>query len=494
MKRTLEHDTANHTSATSTPKECNPVATFEGQQVRERPMPRLDGPTALQEHPTVSQGPAFEEGRNGEDDGLACKQADSTARQDSTREGLVGSREEACYVAGEGAAVGSLGAHVPPTSLAEMTSALQGNTAASQDQKGCQGHPHVHPEDPAPPQEDPAARPEDQTTRPDDPMPCQETAPMEEPKGEGELQKDSQEHLSVGQKQCKICNAPGKYRCPRCDLVSCSLNCCKLHKIENNCSGKRDKARFVPLNEFTDSVLHSDYHLLTELAQQVTKQKKKRYTNKTKPHPHSYRWQLLQNNAEKQKTILELLPPHASRRRQNKSIFDCKVQKIMWSVDWKFGEFTVFKDTQDESILVKDLLKSVLSEENTKQQIDNYFQNEPNYENWKVLMRVEHLPANSPEYFNLDINCTLKECLSNKVIIEYPILHVVTPNHTESYPITTHTQSLITQDSENGLLTELTSLPHTDQEQDTSDPAVLCDILQDALVKDSIITNIPLNT
>lgn len=37
-------------------------------------------------------------------------------------------------------------------------------------------------------------------------------------------------------------------------------------------------------------------------------------------------------------------------------------------------------------------------------------------------------------YYQLDTSKTLKECLANKTIVEFPTLHVVLPDKTASYP------------------------------------------------------------
>ncbi len=62
---------------------------------------------------------------------------------------------------------------------------------------------------------------------------------------------------------CDVCQEHiRKYKCPRCSLFSCSLACCKKHKVEHNCNGKRDPTSFVPLHSFKESNLRSDFHFL----------------------------------------------------------------------------------------------------------------------------------------------------------------------------------------------------------------------------------------
>jgi hypothetical protein len=73
---------------------------------------------------------------------------------------------------------------------------------------------------------------------------------------------------------CAIChNKVALYRCPRCHTCTCSLACCREHKLKgitssNNeiiCNGKRDRTKFCSLKGFTDSQLASDYHFLEDV-------------------------------------------------------------------------------------------------------------------------------------------------------------------------------------------------------------------------------------
>src|SRR4051812_16488298 len=41
---------------------------------------------------------------------------------------------------------------------------------------------------------------------------------------------------------CQICNKETfKYKCPKCLVKTCSVQCVKNHKIKNNCDGKKGK-------------------------------------------------------------------------------------------------------------------------------------------------------------------------------------------------------------------------------------------------------------
>lgn len=59
-------------------------------------------------------------------------------------------------------------------------------------------------------------------------------------------------------RRCLICNkSSAKYRCPRCAARTCSVDCVKEHKTQQNCSGVRDKTAFVGIKQFNDGTLLS---------------------------------------------------------------------------------------------------------------------------------------------------------------------------------------------------------------------------------------------
>ena len=72
----------------------------------------------------------------------------------------------------------------------------------------------------------------------------------------------------IGAIDCEICNATkAKYRCPRCEVQTCSIECIRAHKKDTGCSGKRDVTKYVSIQKFTDKTLHSDFHFLEGVRQ-----------------------------------------------------------------------------------------------------------------------------------------------------------------------------------------------------------------------------------
>ena len=67
---------------------------------------------------------------------------------------------------------------------------------------------------------------------------------------------------------CEICCLSRRqYKCPRCSVFSCSLECCKRHKVERACDGRRDRTSYVSMQTFSNSTLRNDYHFLEDVLQ-----------------------------------------------------------------------------------------------------------------------------------------------------------------------------------------------------------------------------------
>ena len=67
---------------------------------------------------------------------------------------------------------------------------------------------------------------------------------------------------------CDVCcEARRQYKCPRCGVGTCCLECCKRHKAEQNCSGRRDRTGYVSMQTFSNAHLRNDYHFLEDVLQ-----------------------------------------------------------------------------------------------------------------------------------------------------------------------------------------------------------------------------------
>lgn len=65
---------------------------------------------------------------------------------------------------------------------------------------------------------------------------------------------------------CSACQkVQAKYKCPKCDLGTCSLACVNAHKVSTGCTGVRSRTSYIPLSSMTSATLSRDLHFLTEM-------------------------------------------------------------------------------------------------------------------------------------------------------------------------------------------------------------------------------------
>jgi hypothetical protein len=59
---------------------------------------------------------------------------------------------------------------------------------------------------------------------------------------------------------CVVCGAKkGIYKCPRCDRRSCSLDCVKRHKADNDCDGLQTRSTFTSLPDIGEKTMLNGY-------------------------------------------------------------------------------------------------------------------------------------------------------------------------------------------------------------------------------------------
>jgi len=76
---------------------------------------------------------------------------------------------------------------------------------------------------------------------------------------------------------CCICGLnEKKYKCPGCERSTCSLQCCKAHKVKFECEGKRDLTKFQKLSEYDQSTFLSDYFFLEDVNRIIDANKRDR--------------------------------------------------------------------------------------------------------------------------------------------------------------------------------------------------------------------------
>lgn len=256
--------------------------------------------------------------------------------------------------------------------------------------------------------------------------------PNKEMMDDTKMKDEPQMNSPVGSKRklamsrCETCGTEeAKYRCPRCMRYSCSLPCVKKHKAELTCNGVRDKTAYVSVQQFTEMNLLSDYRFLEDVARTADHISRDTLLKRPLSNKHMY---FMKNRARKQGINLKLLPNGFTKRKENSTFFDKKKQQFCWHVKLQFPQSQavyIEKRVPDDKT-INEILRPYIDPEKSdpviRQRLKAYIRSQTGVQ---VLMKVEYTQQNLVRYYELDLHKSLLDNLKNKVIIEYPTLHVV---------------------------------------------------------------------
>lgn len=205
-------------------------------------------------------------------------------------------------------------------------------------------------------------------------------------------------------------------------MHTCSLTCSKSHKKEFECDGVRDKTKYIPLKKMTPLDFMNDYYFLEEATRFTSKIKSnEKVTGVKRIQP---KFSILKKAAFKRNVKLFFLNDGLAKRKQNYSKYDRIKDEITWQVHFVFPN-TDFKTNKkfSENIKIQDMVKTLLDTYENEKQLDFY--RAQGSSKIRALLKTEGLKNNSNRFYDLDLNQTLKVCLSKKVVIEYPTLYIV---------------------------------------------------------------------
>ncbi|KAL7944482.1 hypothetical protein V8C42DRAFT_326897 [Trichoderma barbatum] len=191
---------------------------------------------------------------------------------------------------------------------------------------------------------------------------------------------------------CHICTP--KYKCPRCNIATCSLKCITTHKAWSQCSGERDQTAYVTRSKLaTAAGIDHDYNFLhgiemaSERAERVLVEDKG-IIQKDELRPltmEEVRWKvgrdgrrrkvlvtrvlkqskerlvdkLLANKLKKLNTVVVSAPQGMTRQKENHTTINRKSGRINWQVEW----FTFEKSLTDTNEMNKSRVLSKLSDD-----------------------------------------------------------------------------------------------------------------------------------
>lgn len=240
---------------------------------------------------------------------------------------------------------------------------------------------------------------------------------------------------------CAVCNLrKRKYCCPRCGILTCTLECCLRHKKEAKCSGKRDAAKFVASSAMTLGDLRRDASFLegVERLSETTKRcRREAWAGVSKIDGRGgvhHRTARLQSAAERRRIQVLVMPNGMSRHRNNTSSYDAKSNTIFWRVEWLFEhEAALVDDRANERTPLKELVRRVISRQAPSARRSNY--EACLDDSFHVLLKKLPGRANQPVFDMLDKDVGLDLALTGKCVIEHPTVHVVRSTELSKYHI-----------------------------------------------------------
>ncbi|KAF4355755.1 hypothetical protein F8388_019154 [Cannabis sativa] len=267
---------------------------------------------------------------------------------------------------------------------------------------------------------------------------------------EREVRKDS--------KLCEECKLnDSKYKCPGCSIRSCSLPCVKAHKQRTGCTGKRDRTQFVPISQFDDNQLISDYNLLEEVKRasdsaQRMRKKLCKYNNYRLP----FFLRSVRSAAASRRTKILFLPGGMVKREKNQTTYDKRKKCIYWTIEWQFHstDVVLLDHGIDENMNISSIIGNHLKPGPWNHQLKRFCDEDP--KNLKFFIRKYQKGPISP-FYELDFKVPLRQQLTNKVILEYPVIYVFLPSHNIDFEVVKdhypplHKPDLKTYDGDNHL-------------------------------------------
>ncbi|KAF1336706.1 hypothetical protein FI667_g483, partial [Globisporangium splendens] len=293
---------------------------------------------------------------------------------------------------------------------------------------------------------------------------------------------------------CVTCaSSDVKYRCPRCERITCSLECCLDHKKTYSCDGKRDRTQYVELKQFTDANLSSDFFFLEEVARSTNSaarsrsqmginarhfvpkkgpagKKRKVASGKAgsaKPvNPHvASDWllrfpvpfQLLVQHAAKRGVDVTLLAPGMSKRVRNSSYMDIRQNVLYWRVEWMFPSADTTVNLFEAKVSDVETPFAILTQYLTKNPENASIRGKLRkyaVSDWQhhvvLLLRKEFTPASEPQYYRLDGNLSLESNFKRKAIVEFPVIVVALKSDADKYPVAHDRIEVLSGDEEHG--------------------------------------------
>lgn len=249
---------------------------------------------------------------------------------------------------------------------------------------------------------------------------------------------------------CEICCLNEfKYKCPKCNIKTCSLICVKQHKNKNKCSGVKDK--FNKNKELDEIDLYRDMNFINDAFNQTNKFSKTIHNLTEIPNEKLDKFSKDKRRKNFKKLCrkfrdvnLELCPTIIQKFAENKSFCDSREKKFYWTikfiflnVDNKKLEHLFIEPFDDSDFTLNKILEHMLQNKKELNVDLLLFTNQLQDEELKKIEFLYKLNVteNNEEKKNIckinnyyyqicDRNQLLKDILKFKNVYEYPEFYI----------------------------------------------------------------------
>jgi len=241
---------------------------------------------------------------------------------------------------------------------------------------------------------------------------------------------------------CKVClKNPSKYKCPKCSLKTCSLNCVKLHKERYKCTGVPDKAAFVGLKSFTMDQIQKDVGYLTDVIDTTNRNSKKFAYDYGDTKVEGRFKQLRYICRAKRNCTLKIGPTVFETYKKNKSYYKRQEDTIFWTIGCTlirendalvyFFEEPISEKTKISEITQKFIIRTQYFSTDINEFLSKY--EAKDFDELRVFIKTIQKKENEGEkdklvYKELKKENQLTEELKGGIITDSPMLYLVFPD------------------------------------------------------------------
>ncbi|KZS97767.1 hypothetical protein SISNIDRAFT_393123, partial [Sistotremastrum niveocremeum HHB9708] len=269
--------------------------------------------------------------------------------------------------------------------------------------------------------------------------------------------------------KCQFCNdKEAIYKCPKCLLRTCSATCSTGHKERDKCSGIRNKAAYVPMNQYTWGTMVDDYTFLEEMGRKADEWGREivkgGYTASLNQgrgrgrgrgrgargahnssdrsfKKHSKR-DAMKVQLEAQDIFVELLPSGMQRRLQNQSVWNPKTKTLHLTLEFNFHDplhnpqsltqpFCLLTHRNDIETPLIDVLRYHLRDSKTSKVpawVKDLVGSPDEDEEPPLCLMKQHSDSHSLEtrliYVRFNPLQKLSSLLKNRTFVEFPTIEV----------------------------------------------------------------------